>query len=424
MAIGVINPQVMQGDPFGEGLQRTANFVNALQSQLANQNQLRVQPQMLAAQLLAHQLANQKDQTLLPYVGPQAKADLAYRQAQTPYLNSQTTNQILDAQKARLLMPYIQPNAQADLESTRLKNQFVPLEEMIKAQNAMQQSSRFGGAYQMAKALQEMAPAARQTWIAQNQSDYNQMLTDLGNKTSENLVTPQSISALAPSLASALGSQGAQGQQNIINPRFSAPTSDSINQVKLANQIAANNSLVTSQTRRQLEGAIQVEDIFNSPGFQSQAQNAALYAGAMGKGKGALDALSQNNPAAYEDYIAFKNQTMPLLLNRIKTLDQMGATDKQREDLENIYNKTADSLTSNPAQFITQLNILQKTLNTIAQAVQKSATPISNVNRLSGVNPIGQQQQSNSKYSQEDLEHTAKKYGMTVDQVKQQLGVM
>lgn len=433
-------------NPMQMGLQQ------ALQG-MSQFNQLRYQPQTLAAQLLQTQLANQKAQALLPYVAPQAAAELKYTQAQTPYLNAETQNQLLAAQKARALLPFAAQEAQANLDQTRMQTRMMPLDALIKAQQAAQQGSRFGAAYQMANALKAMAPAARDTWIANNQAEYSQMISDLGNSQNANFITPDIISKYIPGFNPQSGSAPSQQIQapqqqngsmlnNIFNalqpqqnntqnpndqlrplgmPRFGAPTPEQIEQTRLANQIAANNSLTTAATRRQLEGALQVEGIFNDPTFQSQAQNAANYAGAMGKGSAALAALSQNNPKAYEDYLSFKNQTMPLILNRIKTLDQMGATDKQREDLENLYKKTADSLTSNPEQFITQLNNLGSMLNTISQQVQKSATPIANINRLSGFNPI--QQQSANPLNQADLEFTARKYGMTVDQVKQKLGV-
>lgn len=311
-------------------------------------------------------------------------------------------------------------------EQTRM----LPLETLIKGQQGSQSASRFGGAYQMSKALEAMSPAARELWIANNQEQYNQMLMELGNKQNTNMLTPQVMDKFFPGMGLAstaippsAPSQPNMGQgmggapmpnapppnrppapgmapsgmppsgmaaSNMPPPsQFNPSTPEQIQQVKLANQMAANKSLTTNATQRQLEGAIQVENVINDPTVQRQVQNAAKYAGALGKGKAFADALSQQNPQAYEDYLALKNQTMVLIENRIKTLDGMGATDSQREELKGLYEKTADALTSNPAQFVTQFNKLGTTLDTIAKSVQKSATPVSPVNRLEGFKPVG-----------------------------------
>lgn len=283
----------------------------------------------------------------------------------------------------------------------------MPEEMALKQKQLQQQTSRFGSAYQMAKMLGAMPTAARATWIAQNQEAYAGMMAELGNQSPSQANaplaqptagTPAPINALTqpaqqpgaqpPANALAQGMPQPQAAPAATSPRFSPSTPEQIAQLQQANNMAANASLTTAGTRRQMEGAIQVENIINDPSVQSQAVNASQYAGAARKGKAALDALSQQNPAAYEDYLAFKNQTMVLLQNRIKTLDQMGATDKQRDELQGLYNKTMDSLTSNPGQFITQFNKLGGTLDTISQSVQKSASPIANVNRLGGFKGI------------------------------------
>lgn len=298
---------------------------------------------------------------------------------QNHFLKSNEQENLQKQQLAHALM-------QAQTDKTKQATQLAPLDALIKAQQAAQVGSRFGGAYQMARALQAMAPAARQIWIAQNQDHYNQMLVDLGNQTNNNFITPEIVKRYVPELDSQESRSAALGQA--LSPRFSQQTPDNIRQSQLANQLSANNMLTTPATRRQYEGGIQVEGIFNDPIFQSQAQNAAVYAGATGKGKAALAALSQTNPKAYEDYIAFKRQTLPLIESRIKTLDQMGATDTQRKILENMFDKTADALTSNPQQFIVQLNQLGKTLNLVARSVQSSASPLIPMNRIKAFNPI------------------------------------
>lgn len=302
---------------------------------------------------------------------------------------------------------YAPEQEQANLQKQQLTNKFMPLDNLIRAQQASQQGSRFGGAYQLARGLQAMSPAARQLWISQHQDEYNEMLSGLGSQTSNNFITPEIMQQYfggngtnnSQAQSTNFPYQGQQSTQqpqqsappqfSSMNPvRFSQSTPEQTKNTQLANETSANNELTTASTRRQYEGAIQVEGIMNSPEFQSQAQNAAAYAGAMGKGKAAIDALSQTNPKAYEDYLSFKNQTLVLLENRIKTLDQMGATNAQREELKGLYDKTADALTSNPEQFLIQLNNLGRVLNMVAQSVQKSASPLTKQNRIGNFNEI------------------------------------
>lgn len=349
----ILSPQ--QANPLGTGFATGQNLYQQWVNNryLNDQNQQALQGQALANALTQLKL-NLAPQTL--------QADLAYKQAQTPYL-------------------------QANTERLKQETQFLPLDTLIKAQQSAQQGSRFGGAYQLSKALQTMSPAARQLWIAQHQAEYNQMLNDLGDKNSaNNFITPNVLQTYFPQLSNSNNPQSGAGQRAL----FSTSTPEEIQKTQLANQISANNALTTAATRRQYEGALQIEGIFNDPSFQTQAQNAALYAGAAGKGKAALSAISQSNPKAYEDYLAFQYQTLPLIESRIKTLDQMGASNAQRQLLENMLGKTANALTSNPKQFIIQLNELGKTLNLVARSVQGSASPLVPMNRVKDFNPIAE----------------------------------
>lgn len=357
-------------------------------------------PAVQATDLYRMGLANQASSAQLPYVGPTANANLQQTQLQNQGLGIKNQYQ-----------PDIYKN---QIKSGQLANQFKPFDELVSAQQAMNSSNRFGGAYQLKQALEAMAPAARQLWISQNQDAYNGMLQTLGTRP-DALLNNQTIGHFFPGMSGGLASPNqlvppgapqpdnnvsppplplsADQQQKIIsrvNQLGSNTTSnpDNANAIANANLMSANKGLATNKTRNQLEGAIQVEDMLNNPEVQQQVVDASTYAGALGKGKEALAALSQKNPKAYENYLAFQSDTVPLLLNRIKTLDGMGATDAQREELLGMYHKAMNSLTSNPDQFITQFNKLGKTLSVVADAVQKSATPLGAPSRLSGFNEI------------------------------------
>jgi Fe-S cluster biosynthesis and repair protein YggX len=310
-------------------------------------------------------------------------------------------------------------SAQTDLTNQNAK--FVPMDNLIRAQAALQSQSRFGGAYNLSRMLQSMSKPAADTWIQQHQTEYNQMLSDLGNKDTPNYLSPQMMSQFFGDLMKQGATQvppngqpqgtsplpmSPQQQASVQNKigtnaltvspqeiaamqmpaklRFSPSTPEQVQAVQLANQMAANKALTTTATQRQVEGAKQIEEFVSNPTFKKQVQNAAMYAGALGKGKAFAAALSRQNPESYEDYLAFTKQTMPLLENRIKTLDQMGSTDAQKKTLADMFEKTANSLTSNPAQFVTQINQLTNTLNELAKSVQASANPLFKVNRLAG----------------------------------------
>ncbi len=398
------------------------SMVDIIGKQIQNQ----FAPQMNMQDLQRQQLANQLSQINLQTAPQMNQADLAIKLAQPGLIGAQAN----------------QANAQAGYLGEETK--YVPLDTLIKAQQTAQMGSRFGQAYQLSKSLQSMSPAARDSWIAQNQDSYNDMLTTLGNQSSGamNFITPGVMNRFFPGMISGQQAAPMQAQQNpqmqiqnpqaqnnnqsmrpidtgamslstalmngnyppqaqqgnqvsspnvapfVSAPHFAPSTPDQVAQIKLANQLAANNSLTTAATRKQYEGAIQVEGMMNSTDFQNEAINAAKYAGALGKGKSFADALSQQNPQAYEDYLSFKDQRMVLLANRIKQLDAMGSTDTQRDELHGLYKKTADALTSNPDQFVTQLNNLGKAISDVAESVQKSATPMGGVNRLTGYNQI------------------------------------
>lgn len=476
-----------ENNPFLTGLQKTTSIAGQL---LQNQNlntANQYQASTLQQQLQAMQLQNAYNQVRNQYAEPMTQADLAYKQAQTPYLTAETANRNKETQwydkNASSLIASREagiPLTKAQTAHLNAETQNMPLENIFKANQQLQQQSRFGGAYQLAKGLQEMSPATRAVWIADNQEKYSQMLADLGNKQNNNLLTPEVLNKYLPQVASAVQppqqqaglqqqiqqlQQGGQqqpqqqfqqpGMQQMPQQRmmqqqamqqqpsgqympgvsampnqmqaqepaqqqnmsqqlsavlgnkpqqntFTGSSPEQIERLRRASEISANNYLITKGTQGQLEGALQVGQMFNSPLVQDQATNAAEYAGALGKGKSAAAAFSQNNPESYEKYIAFKNVTMPLILNRIKQLDKLGATDSQREIIENMYSKTLDSLTSNPKQFIQQFNILGQTLDQLSNVVQNSATPLGHVNRIENFKPIGGSQTTNTGSSKND----------------------
>ena len=354
--------------------------------------------------------------------------------------------------------------AQAGLAHAQLHS--MPLTDAIRAQQSMQQGSRFGGAYQMAKALRQMPAPTRAAWMAQHQKAYANMVNELGNQQkTPSLVTealyhsiypganapqqqaqpgippqaqpgmqqqapvqngqnplqqaimqhllpqtqqvgmpPSAGGGLQPAATSPLGAVPSQVSPQVQAP---APTQAAAPDVSFqpgtpaqtavlqrASQMAANKELVTPQTRRQLEGGIQIDQIMNSPQFNDEAQNASQFAGLVGRVGLAKAKLSQTNPKALEDYLSFTNHYLPLIGNRIRTVDGMGATDAQTALLHSMFSKTMLSMSSNPKQFMTQLHALRKTLAQVTASVQKSAQPLFPVQRIGSTRPAAAPQKT------------------------------
>jgi hypothetical protein len=363
----------------------------------------------LKNQLQQERIANAISQNTLNYAPQTSEAEIGLKkgQAYENYGRGQNYFEEAKTHPSKSALNYAQASEAPYRNAlTAMETKYIPEKYAIERARNERASNRFGEVYQFAKVFGALPAPLKAQYAAANPEAYQAMLQMSGNSALESMGNPmaaqqqQPMNALNQPMPQMQGQQPPNNSGNGVAPPENAALSASIPQFAQANpqqnadfkkaaQMTANQALTTAATRRQMEGAIQVENIINDPMVQGQAMNAAKYAGALRKGKAAAAALSQSNPESYEDYLAFKNQTMVLLQNRIKTLDQMGATDKQREELAGLYSKTMDSLTSNPDQFIKQFNKLGTTLDTVARSVQKSAEPMADVNRLSGFKPIG-----------------------------------
>lgn len=192
-------------------------------------------------------------------------------------------------------------------------------------------------------------------------------------------------------------------------------TPDDIAQLKQASELAANRALTTASTNRQQEGGEQVKALINSDQFNNGAKAFAQYAGAIGKGKEYYDKWSNTNQNQLNDAMSFKQQMIPFLSNRIKTLDGMGSTDAQRQELQHAFSAAFTSPSSNPARAMASIKHLQDTINSVEDAVNTSANKVFPMNSGSG--------QSNSfgGFSMSDINAYAKQNGMSVAQVQQMI---
>jgi hypothetical protein len=401
-----------------------AGIIEALQKGLLTGSKIKEQRQGADAQKLANALTKIN----LKNAPAMNEADLQYKQAQTPYLQAQTN-------------------------ALNTDTNFVPLKNAISAAQVLNSNQRFGQSYQLSLMLKNMPTAARDAWIAHNPEAYTAMMNDMANQGNgggqSNQFSPADF--LAPVLSQyyrsgnipmsgvnnpaagstdglqispeQIDSMSNNPQMAKLGARPSFSTSpEQAQQIQKASEISANNALTTTATRNQLEGGIQTHSIMNDPSFIKKAQDAAEYAGALGRGKSVAAAFSQTDPEKYENAMSFRYHDMVLIENRIKSLDKMGTTDSQREELHGLYDKTMNSLTSNKQQFMQQLGLLKESLERVEKAVQKSASPIFNVDRIGfGSDKSMSNNTQQQMVTLDEINGAAKKLGITPDEVKKRL---
>lgn len=144
----------------------------------------------------------------------------------------------------------------------------------------------------------------------------------------------------------------------------------------------------------------------------------AHYSGVGGKmqlAKDAALAASGKAPPEYQEYQSIIKTKIPMLTSQARQFYGDSIQPSVREHLESLSNVSS---WQDPAiglkRFNDLTNILRTELQTYRDAL-KSTDVYQGKNQGSS--------SSQPKYSEADLKHTAEKYGLTVDQVKQKLGV-
>jgi hypothetical protein len=291
-------------------------------------------------------------------------------------------------------------------ENTRL----MPIDTAVTAQNALNQmgrlsqsQNRFGQAYQMARTLQMMPPAARASWIAQNKDAFTGMLAVLANKVGQQNQTPtpqvlntswlqqqlnipqnnQSSSGLA-SLAMpsqqqvALPPQNAQAPNTVQQPANSTMTFQATPQIAdavgRASQLDANNKLVTTNIRQRLEGAQIFENLQKTPEFQQGLKALAMYPGPGGKTQLAVDMVS--NPVRYQQYNAAMQQLLPLVAGSISQMEGFAKTNEGLKTGLNFLKKGMGFAGSDPQAALTYINRGLALLNSEYKSIKSAGQPL------------------------------------------------
>ena len=377
-------------------------------------------PKQQQQQLQQTQLANALAQLQLQNAPDVMKAQLAHEQALTPYVNAETSHL----------------NQATQLE---------PINSIISAMNSSRANSRFGNAYQLNKMLSAMSPAARASWIAQNQDAYTQAVNDIGNQISNpqnDNYSPMLQEAMKKVFGTLSPTQNKsnfntpltidqQGINNLVNQGIAKPsfsnTPENTSQLQLAEQMAANQALTTPSSRRQAEASVNFDKFLadNQNDYAQAMKSISPYAGLIGKGKLSFDTLKSQNPQAYQDYQWFTNAFVPQIENQITQLEGSSVQKSKQAEIKNTFESAVKSLNTDPQSAINYMNRTISLLDQISKQRVNTAQPIfkDTFNKAYGFKGIPKPYINQSNVTQENLEFTARKHGMTIDQVKQKLGI-
>jgi hypothetical protein len=236
--------------------------------------------------------------------------------------------------------------------------------------------------------------------------------------------------------------QPAAGNQG--KPQFTNKPED-IQTLKDINSYYVNRELLSGKQKQRLDGALDMERWLseNRDEYAPKLKDATQYAGLIGKGKRERDEWLNKNPDAIANYDWAVSQFAPNLVNQIKVMEQLASSNEQRHEMHAMV-QDINNARSNPQRAIASMNNAVKTLYQLGDAIIKTSEPINKgVTRRIHELPkdtgqyidtgtatqqkAGQQapavNRSMAPPSQADLEHTAKLHNLTVEQVKQKLGI-
>lgn len=351
----------------------------------------------LSALTQGQNLGNQLDAVKLKYAPQNAEIDLAQKEVNVPY-----TKQKMD------LLPY-QAMGQyySGLGKYNQSNwQSSPNAQLLRVINNPQMQSLINSNPDVAKAITQT----------------------LGNIGLGNNQIPQNIQNMPM--------QGNGNQNYLNNPSNNIGFSPSDLDVYNIRQNAGDSALKRSQTAQQINqqkyGAI-LGNIFDQA--DQQMPSVIKYAGlggAIKKGTDSLYSALGSSNKDYENYNNFVRVTAPNAANEMRRVLGGQATDYESKLLNSIANPATWS--NNPQLAMSQWNSLKDLYqNHINRALYENTSKISNdVRNKLMLSPSEQESLEKNgiakrvpinSYNQQDIEYTAKKYGMSVDDVRKKLGI-
>lgn len=195
---------------------------------------------------------------------------------------------------------------------------------------------------------------------------------------------PQPAQAASP-LAQPLSAEAAKiaDKHNIAPEEVGAVANDAKNpeltekqKNLLATQMLANKKLVDAVTTKKALSGVTYEKVLgqNQDRIAPAFENAAKYAGILGRGQLTMDRFKAEHPKEYQDYMWVTQDLVPNLSNNVKAMEGLASTDNQRHALNDMYNIPL-SWQSDPKMAINNIN---KTINLFkgqAKAALETAQP-------------------------------------------------
>lgn len=360
------------------------------------------------------QLANQYQDLVNQNYTPNIQSEIAFRKAET--------------NKANTMLPLDVKKAQTDIF-------FTPLDYAIKTQNALRMGSRFGDAYALHQQLMGLPKAARDTWIADHSNEYSTMINTLANSSMNpktdflsglagkyfpNAVNPDNQAGSSPQGLSAPPvsmPQAIPGAQNnspnappVVKPQFDS-TPESLDRMKRAAQISANNDIIPNKAKVQATAAANLDNWLdqNQSDYSQKIKNVSKYAGALGKGSLTLDALKAKNPQAYQDWQWFNNTFKNNIDALITQMEGLSINEGQQKRLIQLSSGMFNNMTTDPESSVKQFNEFIRMAKEISKQRINTAQPLykDTYKESYGYKGDDKPYVSNPKYSQEDLKKMA-----------------
>jgi hypothetical protein len=398
MYFQVLSPQ--QANPMGYGMQQGAQSAGLMQD----------------ARLKAIQAALANAQ--VPYAGQMAQADLAMKQAQVPYVQSQTAMNI--GTLPYLGMKYYGPmlSAQAKMMQAGIANQnsFRGYAQTPQGAAVLQNDPNMANTFQ--NAMQDSASMINGGGMQQQPPQpgaYN---------------NPASYPQLPGAQTGQPGTPINPQQINQLRQLAQPGVPDVTAAIQNASGLLAQHKTTDASARQKNLYAANIDKTFDNINVNDLTQYSGIPGIAELQKQKALAAVGKESPG-YDNYLKSLNASS-MLATQVRQFygDSIQPTMIQR--LEQLTNPSTWS--NNPALaknlFNTTKQILNQETGTYRQAMQSTApyqaqqSPVNSVtqNQAGGyqVKGLGGKQIT---LTDADIAHTAQLHGLTIAQVKQQLGI-
>lgn len=404
-----------QANPILAGIQAGQNiFSQGVQNAYA--------PQTLAAQLQHALLQNQNLGITNQYLPQDLQTQIALRQAQTGETGAQTG-----------LINQQTQNAKNFPVQQGIAGQMAYLDYLGRTQGTNSPS------YQMSKALlnaQMQEQLARAAYFGSN----------VQFKNLPNAVKDQMIAGGAP-----IGTMTTPNI-NLNNPQQGAGSPATVQNFGTNyNSPAIQDVAASGAIKGTVPGTIQNQRYY-SQSFDNQIQpwlqklpEISNYAGLAGKANLAADkyatAFGLQNSPQYQDWNSFVNAASDLAGNELRRSLGVNASVSEKQDLKNLMDPAYWN--ENPSNALSRFNAILAAKKANDQVIFQSQNQALQTGKANLANPVTQfatrpgtgaqiakgqyqivnNQGQNVSLSDADLIHTAQKYNMSVDQVKQRLGI-